>query len=288
VESKFDFNIKKHIWICEYEKLWKKLTLLCGLAIYIIIRGSKIPIILNNVILNFLFYSDPNADKTLYNIAISFFAAYVFYILQVYYVERNNTIRAMTVTALDTYNFVHQVKRFLFVWDNLTEKTSDGVITSARKGTFFYKGILYPQIICEGNKVELELTEKRAEDDYKVIINNKEFQKVDINVYRLFTQFDLALEIKQLRMALIGAEKSSETNATWFETYSPQQVKNLYTIIDIICNIYGFSQVDNFELTTDMEEIARWKRHEAELKQEIYRNRDFLNDLPDEYFETFK
>ncbi|MEI3162928.1 MAG: hypothetical protein V8S74_05950 [Lachnospirales bacterium] len=288
MESKFDFKLKKHIWICEYEKLWKKLTLLCGLAIYVIIRGSTAPIIFENVILSSLFCSDINGDKTLYNIAISFFAAYIFYLLQVYYIERNNTLRAMTVTALDAYSFVHQVKRFLFVWDKLTEKTSDGVIMGVEKETFYYKCSLYPQIICEGSEKELKLTEKRMLEDYYAIINNKEFQKVDINVYRLFTQIDLGNEIKNLRMALIGGKKSIETNASFLETYSPQQVRNINIIISTICNIYGFSQIDEFSVTTDKKEIEEWKAQEIELQKKICRNKEFFDSLPDEYFENLK
>lgn len=62
----------------------------------------------------------------MYNIAISYFAACIFYILQVYIPERRKTRRALETTALDAYNLVNQTLMFLFIWDKMVEKTSDG------------------------------------------------------------------------------------------------------------------------------------------------------------------
>lgn len=281
------YNIKKHLSICNYEQLWKKLTIICGFAIYIIIKGSSIPMIFDNAFFRVLLYSNPDGDKTLYNIAISIVAAYVFYILQIYLNERDNTKRALTVTALDTYNLVHQIQIFLFVWDNLTEKTSDGVITCKKEDSFYYKGILYPKVY-DGNAEELKLTEGRILEVYSKIIQNREFQRVDTAIYRLFTQIDLGDKITQLRMAMIGAGKSSEHCATFFESYSPKTVEDIEKTVEIICALYGFANVDNFSITTDQNEIERWKRYIEYEKEIIMKNSDFFNSLPDEYAHSLK
>ena len=81
MESKFTYKIKKHIWICDYERLWVILSGLMVLSCYLMVRGSTGSLIWDNAVMRFLFVSDSNEDKTLYNIAISYFAAYVFYIL---------------------------------------------------------------------------------------------------------------------------------------------------------------------------------------------------------------
>lgn len=63
------------------------LSVVMVIAACIVIKGSTIPMISNNRIFYTLFYSDSNGDKTLYNIAVSIIAAYIFYIFQVYIPE---------------------------------------------------------------------------------------------------------------------------------------------------------------------------------------------------------
>lgn len=104
MESKFTYKIKKHIWICDYERLWVILSGLMVLSCYLMVRGSTGSLIWDNAVMRFLFVSDSNEDKTLYNIAISYFAAYVFYILQIYIPERSKNRKALVATALETYN----------------------------------------------------------------------------------------------------------------------------------------------------------------------------------------
>ena len=136
MESKFTYKIKKHIWICDYERLWVILSGLMVLSCYLMVRGSTGSLIWDNAVMRFLFVSDSNEDKTLYNIAISYFAAYVFYILQIYIPERSKNRKALVATALETYNFTHQVDIFFFVWHQFVDTDlSEGVIkyTKIRK-----------------------------------------------------------------------------------------------------------------------------------------------------------
>ena len=74
-------NTKRHIWFYEFERLWFILSLINIVAIFLMIRGSTAPLIWDSKILYFLFYSPETSDKTLYNVAISYFAAYIFYII---------------------------------------------------------------------------------------------------------------------------------------------------------------------------------------------------------------
>ena len=70
MESKFTYKIKKHIWICDYERLWVILSGLMVLSCYLMVRGSTGSLIWDNAVMRFLFVSESNEDKTLYNIAI--------------------------------------------------------------------------------------------------------------------------------------------------------------------------------------------------------------------------
>ena len=109
-------KMKKHIWLCDYERLWIKLSLLAILSGYFILQGSTLPVLVDNQIIKFLFVSDAQGDKTLYNIAISYFAAYIFYVIQIYYMERNKTLKFLNATKSNMRNFIRQIDIFLFVW----------------------------------------------------------------------------------------------------------------------------------------------------------------------------
>ena len=85
------YSTKRHILFYEFEKLWLFLTILNLIAIFFIVSGSTLPLISDNKIIKFLFYSSETSDKTLYNISISYFAAYIFYMIQVYYPEKKRT-----------------------------------------------------------------------------------------------------------------------------------------------------------------------------------------------------
>ena len=71
------FGYKKIIY--DYQKTLWKLTVLLFVGVFFVIRGSTFPLLVDIPILHTLFYSEPNADKTLYNIGISIIAAYIFY-----------------------------------------------------------------------------------------------------------------------------------------------------------------------------------------------------------------
>ena len=62
-----------------YNEILVKLVALLIVALYFVIRGSSWPLISNNNVIYKLFYTDPDGDHTLYNIAISYVAAYIFY-----------------------------------------------------------------------------------------------------------------------------------------------------------------------------------------------------------------
>lgn len=181
MDSKFEYKVKRHIPICDYERLWIKLTIGGGIALFIIVKGCTATILFNNKLLVWLFCSDVDGDKTLYNVAISYVAAYFFYLFQIYFPERNKTKRVLEITALDAYNFVNQVRRFIFVWDNMAETTNDGVITRIKNYHFYYKGTVYSNI-AEANIDELWLTAERIIEDYNKIIHSSEFQFIMLNI----------------------------------------------------------------------------------------------------------
>lgn len=68
----------------------------------------KIQILGHNQILYHLFYSDPDGDKTTYNIGISIVSAYMFYIVQVYLPEKKKT-----KNYVSKFSLVHRHEIFM-------------------------------------------------------------------------------------------------------------------------------------------------------------------------------
>lgn len=81
--------------IYDYQKTLYILTIVLLVGVFFVIRGSTTPLITPNPVLYLLFYSNPNGDKTLYNIGISIIAAYLFYLFQVHIPEENKVKRKM-------------------------------------------------------------------------------------------------------------------------------------------------------------------------------------------------
>lgn len=100
-------DILKNPMIYDYQKTLFRLDLILVLGIFWIIRGSKIQILGHNQILYHLFYSDPDGDKTTYNIGISIVSAYMFYIVQVYLPEKK------TKNYVSKFSLVHRHEIFM-------------------------------------------------------------------------------------------------------------------------------------------------------------------------------
>ena len=84
VVDNFKLRTKRFSFFYDFEKMWIVLTTVNIVAIFLIIRGSTAPLLIDNAVTRFLFCIDTNGDKTLYNIGISYFAAYIFYLIQIY------------------------------------------------------------------------------------------------------------------------------------------------------------------------------------------------------------
>lgn len=288
MKSKFTYKIKRHITFCSYERLFIALTILMLISVFLMVRGSTAELIIDTKITRALFCSDVDGDKTLYNIAISYFAAYIFYILQVYIPERRKTRRALEMTALDTYNLVNQTLMFLFIWDKMVERTSDGAIMRIKCKKFYFKDKLYDDIARETDINHLKDTALRVNEEYKKVIENPYFSMVDENIYSLLNGTNIPREINNLLILMLSGNVASETSATIFETYSPDDVELIKSKMKVLKVLYGFNDVGNFEETTDVEAIQKWENQKVLVEAMIVENIDFFNNLPEGYSEAIK
>lgn len=102
--------------IYDYQKVLFKLTIVLFIGIFFVIRGSTTPLLIQNKILHWLLYSDPNGDKTTYNIGISIIAAYLFYLVQVYIPEKRKVKRKMIGFSEEHRHEIYLIHQYILAW----------------------------------------------------------------------------------------------------------------------------------------------------------------------------
>lgn len=275
-----NFSIKKHILFYEFEKLWLILSILNFISVFLIIRGSTIPLVCDNAILYCLFYSNEKGDKTLYNIAVSYFAAYVFYIIQVYYPEYQRTKRALINIWLQVLNLINQTYMFLFVWDTFTKKKTpnDGTILDVNTNKIYYKNS--SGLVSKADKEELHNIAERIKGDYDEIINDATFQFADNALRQLIMEKNIPQFIYGLYKTLISAEILSKTeSSTILETYSNDDVDDIKKRLKTLQKLFGLEIDDIYEVTTDVDDIKQREDIDIMATQVILENYEYFSKL---------
>lgn len=283
------YSTKRHILFYEFEKLWLFLTILNLIAIFFIVSGSTLPLISDNKIIKFLFYSSETSDKTLYNISISYFAAYIFYMIQVYYPEKKRTEKAIVSMTLPALNLINQTNMFLFVWDQYTVKNdpADGTILNTNIKTIYYKND--PDHAMRADKEELKNISKRVKEDYDEIVNSSIFQFCDNALKQLILEINIPEEINILYQTLLSAELLSKNEgSTIMETYSEEiiydiqeRLKKLDNLLDTNCNF-------DYSITEDINDIKQRDMLDLIALQTVAENFGYFSELPQSYKDSLK
>lgn len=166
-----DYRHNKMIY--DYQKNLKKLNLLLFAGLFFVIRGSQLPLLIDNPVLHALFYSDPNADKTLYNIGISIIAAYIFYLLQVYLPNKKNIKRKIMGFSQYHRNEIFLLNQYILAWEQFLKKEGECSFIEFKykiknDGSYFLTKEIYAETV------------KELTDDLDKIIGNLNFIDLDL------------------------------------------------------------------------------------------------------------
>lgn len=289
MKRKTIYSTKRHIWFYEFERMWLFLTLLNIVAVFLIIRGSTAPLIFDNDILYCLFYSPETSDKTLYNIAISYFAAYIFYIIQVYYPEHKKTKRALASIALPAINLINQTNMFLFVWEAFTKRNTpdDGTILGVDISKIYYKN--KSGFVMSADKKELGAIVGRIRDDYNEIINDSSFQYCDNALRQLLLERNIPNEMNALYQTLLSAELlAQDSSTTILETYSNEDVVDMRARLQKLDDLLGLRCDIDYTITNDENDIRKREAVDIMGLKIVLENFDYFSKLPDSYKDTLK
>lgn len=282
VIDNFKLSTKKFWLFYDFEKMWAILTVINVGAVFLIIRGSTAPLLIDNAVMRFLFCTDTSGDKTLYNIAISYFAAYIFYLIQIYYPERKKTINALLHTRTDVRNMIMWLYRFLFIWDiykqevGEQEDSVEGKIKGAKIETVYLKdnsGFVY--------KVDRENfgdMVRRISNDYQSVINDSYFQNCDYSLRKLLLSENIARFIESKHKILLQAEALDDSGAILIG-YSKVAICNLKHKMRYLEKLFDINISGDYVITHNKEDIERFENHDQRLTETIIKNKAFCEVL---------
>lgn len=116
----------QHFYFPERNRIFLALTTLLLPMIFLMIKYSDAPLLLPEDWFGFLL-CDPNDDKTIYNIAISYAAAYIFYIVQVYIPTTSKEKHAWQLIHRLLSSIVREFKELFYIVEHMIEFNDDGV-----------------------------------------------------------------------------------------------------------------------------------------------------------------
>ena len=270
----FKLSTKKFVLFYEFERLWLLLTAINIIAIFLIIRGSTAPLLVDNSVLEFLFCIDNTGDKTLYSIAISYFAAYIFYLIQIYYPERKKTLTALLSIRPYIHNLVLELSRFLFVWDTYkqVDANDEGVITSANIETIYFKtetGFIYKM-----NGRRFRNLVMRIDKTYNKIINDVTFQECDYSLRRFLLIENLDIFINRMHDLIEEAQFLDEAGDVAIR-YPIVKINRIKQKIQYLSKLFDIELSTNFTITNSKKEIADFENRRKKTDDILNSNKDF-------------
>lgn len=266
-----------------YNEILVKLSVLLIMALYFVIRGSSWSLISNNNVIYKLFYTDPDGDHTLYNIAISYVAAYIFYLIQVYYPERKKTSIAIVQTKLDMRNCLHQCAIFINGWEAYTTRDqAKKAITGVNTQLLYFQD-------TEGHIVQMTRkcladTVQRILEDYEKIKENMDFRNADMELQKLFLDMNFPEKANEWYQVMLSAEiLCNNKNSTIMESYSEAELAEFKLRIMKLAMIYHIEECIPLEETKDAKKIMEYHQIIGAGYRMVDENREYFQKLPKDY-----
>ena len=264
----------------DYNKTLCLLSAILLGAIYFVIKGSTWPLLFDNMLFSALFYTPSDGDHTLYNIAISYVAAYIFYIIQVYMPERRRTKIAITQTKLDMFNCLHLCKIFIEGWKKYVDfdYNSQGCIEKVNVQLIYYKD--FEENIVQITPAFLEKMVKGVREEYQKIKENTDFRNADIGLQKLFLDLNFAEQVEEWNNNLNNAKiLCSNPDFTIRESYSVAQVCEFELRMMRLAMIYDITECLVLTETEDREKIMKYHQIAKAGYDMVERNKEFFTQI---------
>ena len=278
IENKYTVKSITNKIFFDYKRTLFFLSLILLLSIYFIVKGSSWSLLFDNEICRTLFYMSEESDHTLYNIGISYLAAYIFYIIQVFIPERKKTQVAIAQTKLDMFNCLHLCKMFLEGWKRYVgyDRVGNGCINNVNVQLIYYEDF-------EGNLTQITPVGLKniiisIEEASKSIKENIDFRNSDISLQKLFIDGNFAEQIKELYDLFEEAKiLCSSPDNTLRTSYSIGQITEFELRIMRLAMIYKIENSLVVLETKDKEKILRYHKIMKDGYEDIQKMKKLLS-----------
>lgn len=161
------------------------LTIILILAIYVIICDCDLPIVnIHPEIDDYLekIFVHEHEDKTLYNIAISYVAAYIFYIVQVYVPMVQNNKKGMILLKNEIEKYINNINLLLIILKNIVEQKENEIIIKDKNARLFIVEENSNQIIRITVTISLETLIESIKEQEVSIMTSPAFSYLDNSI----------------------------------------------------------------------------------------------------------
>lgn len=278
----------KHKVFLEHNRILIWLSILLAIAFFFVVRGSSWPLIVDTKLLRFLLYTKAEADHTLYNIGISYVAAYIFYMLQVYLPAKIKTKTAISNTRLDMLNCLRQCAYFIKGWEDYAKVDNEnGILLGMNVATKYYEDL--DGHISQMTLDELNLIIFRMQEDYDKIKDSLDFKNADVELIKLFSYMDFPDKANDLYQVLISAEHLAQTpGSTLLEPYPQASILEFKLRVMKLARIYDVEDKIVINDATDIEKIEHYRKIIEGSHETVEKNMDYFRKLSPQYGKSIR
>lgn len=236
-------------------KILYSLSILLLLSIFIIVRFCQYPLIIHTQLLEKLFVSTSN-DDTLYNIAISYVAAYIFYIFQVYIPAMLNHRKSYKLLFSSISKEIELLKKLYFICNN-SLISADVIYIDQTMASFYFTAS------SNGKMYLHKFTYKESYSYYKEqlmalhnqITSNPNLSFLDYAfLYKYFS-----IPINEFFIFMDNVDRNIESNKNMMID-SRQILDNFEKTISDFIDCFGFTSFTNFSLEVSNNDKAEYDR----------------------------
>ena len=269
--------MRKRILKYERQKILYALTVILLLSIGVVIRDCELPLISINPTIDYftkILFVHTNEDKTFYSIAISYIAAYIFFVIQVYIPLCINHQKGLNLLKTEIEKTMSRINLLILIVANVTER-KDGFINYKRTGELFIVEENRGQILRISIKKTLWIIVNSVLVYYNKIVNSPVFCYIDGEMSKLI----LSLPVEELCSLAtniceqISRKKVVPIKDTVVVEDTKVIIKKLQERYDFVFEEYSITEDDvlKSEYYEEAIDVAQYTQNELEIKVKINR-----------------
>ena len=250
-----DYNQKNKLHFkYSYNKVLFLLSIILILALYITIRECQYPLLFDNTLFILLFTSK-SSDATLYNISLSYIAAYVFYVIQVYIPQYINNKKGIYNIQKNLTTEIQLIDKLLCIYHSSIEINEDFIeINPSGPIYIIEKHLDYAYLSRFTYQKSYIKMKQQILDLHASICTNPSISLIDTNLIQCISNIPLDAVFNLLD----NIYKQIDENRYWPISLNGS-ISQLHTYRNFLVSTYKFIPNTTYEPTTYQESIVKYQ-----------------------------